>query len=419
MNADIMLCAMDHLDQKLLDAYFVMEENWERKKKRRFRHRLVASAAAFLLVCSAIFSVLKSVCFPVDPDDVLWWESFEEAGGAEVRLDSVWNGKLCSYELTELIHEANEADMLGLAIWRSQEDEGFDSFVYQGMTFEEMQRERRQLSEQHRKLGLLLREGNYLKYGEKLYTEGAPDGKKYTRELYEERLAYYGSELLEQYLADGIFYEEKAEQERQFLSERLTDLYRLLEEWQEIYAKSRWDEYRNILKSRGYSTVCKNGFLFLFVTKAEFAEMDLEGMEDARFVPALRRAYEDVHAPKLDDRVTGFAYDKIEVGGQKPASDGEVIFAVQELMGQNLYTHDALLFRFYTKEPLELSVFDGMNAFESISVTDVSFLGDIFYGVLVRYEDINMRAVRDLSRRDDISKISISVNASAFSQDAR
>ena len=63
-------------------------------------------------------------------------------------------------------------------------------------------------SEYMTKLRDLMGYGNSLKYGEMLYTTGTPEGTKWTQDWYEDRIGYFGEELLSKYIADGEFLEE-------------------------------------------------------------------------------------------------------------------------------------------------------------------------------------------------------------------
>ena len=59
------------------------------------------------------------------------------------------------------------------------------------------------------KLGQLLKQGDSLKYGEALYTTGTPDGEKWTKDFYEQRVDFYGEEFLAKYIANGEFLRDK------------------------------------------------------------------------------------------------------------------------------------------------------------------------------------------------------------------
>ena len=59
------------------------------------------------------------------------------------------------------------------------------------------------------KLGQLLKQGDSLKYGEALYTTGTPDGEKWTKDFYEQRVDFYSEEFLAKYIVNGEFLRDK------------------------------------------------------------------------------------------------------------------------------------------------------------------------------------------------------------------
>lgn len=61
------------------------------------------------------------------------------------------------------------------------------------------------------KLGHLLKLGDMLKYGEALYTTGTPDGEKWSQELYEQKVAIIGEDIIAKYIVDGEFLRDKVE----------------------------------------------------------------------------------------------------------------------------------------------------------------------------------------------------------------
>ena len=63
------------------------------------------------------------------------------------------------------------------------------------------------------KLTQLLKEGDALKYGTALYETGTPDGEKWYKSLYEERVSFYGEAILSKYIVNGKFLKEQLEQD--------------------------------------------------------------------------------------------------------------------------------------------------------------------------------------------------------------
>ncbi|MBO4872756.1 MAG: hypothetical protein J5496_05025 [Lachnospiraceae bacterium] len=138
----------------------------------------------------------------VVPDDVIWSNvTTEPAAYTE------WNGKHVSDSLYNAL-ESHPADaVFAIAAWTAPDPD----FVWNGRTLADYEREAEEeayiLPE---KLSQLLKDGEYLRFGEVLYTSGTPDGEKWAQQLYEDRVAFYGA-LLDSYLQDGEFLREKLE----------------------------------------------------------------------------------------------------------------------------------------------------------------------------------------------------------------
>ena len=55
----------------------------------------------------------------------------------------------------------------------------------------------------------MLKEGEYLQYGENLYQTGTSNGEKWSKELYDETVEFYGKEFLARYIVNGEFLRDK------------------------------------------------------------------------------------------------------------------------------------------------------------------------------------------------------------------
>lgn len=110
-------------------------------------------------------------------------------------------GKLATLRLLEAFKAADGPIEMSATVslgWH------FNDYVYEGIPLRQIES---LYDEERHMLGLmeeLIKEGDYLKYGEALCTTGAPDGTVYARELYEEHVSYYGA-LLDKYIVDGEF----------------------------------------------------------------------------------------------------------------------------------------------------------------------------------------------------------------------
>lgn len=172
-------------------------------------------------------------------------------------------------------------------------------------------------------------------------------------------------------------------------------------------------EYNEILAkiiNRDY----KNGSLYIFVTRDQFLDWNLENKGDYIFYLASRSAYEGTvpEAPndEIEDSVTGFAYEKFKFSnndGNVAKSDAEVISLMNALIDQWKYTYDSIEITLYThvpEEELEALNYSGIMQLKYPDRTVIQ----------VKYININMEALKELSKRSDISYIHISEPSTAI-----
>lgn len=158
----------------------------------------------------------------------------------------------------------------------------------------------------------------------------------------------------------------------------------------------------------------KNGSLYLFVTRDQFLDWNLENKGDYIFYLASRSAYEGfvTEAPtdEIEDSVTGFAYEKFKFSnneGNVAKSDAEVVSLMNALIDQWKYTYDSIEITLYThvpEEELEALNYSGIMQLKYPDRTVIQ----------VKYVNINMEALKELSKRSDISYIHISAPLTAI-----
>ena len=172
-------------------------------------------------------------------------------------------------------------------------------------------------------------------------------------------------------------------------------------------------EYNEIL-AKTINRDYKNGSLYLFVTRDQLLDWNLENKGDYIFYLASRSAYEGTvpEAPndEIEDSVTGFAYEKFKFSnndGNVAKSDAEVITLMNALIDQWKYTYDSIEITLYThvpEEELEALNYSGIMQLKYPDRTVVQ----------VKYVNINMEALKELSKRSDISYIHISEPSTAI-----
>lgn len=142
----------------------------------------------------------------------------------------------------------------------------------------------------------------------------------------------------------------------------------------------------------------------MFITVSEFNNIDVENIGDYSMSLAPRSSYE---GRVIDDTVSGFAYSKVDfisVDNQNifPSSDEELIVALDGMIKKWRYAYDCIDFTFYysgslTEKDLEEMYYADIIQSNSLKMT-----------VRVKHKNINMEALRDLSNKPEIERISIS-----------
>ena len=172
-------------------------------------------------------------------------------------------------------------------------------------------------------------------------------------------------------------------------------------------------EYNEIL-AKTINRDYKNGSLYLFVTRDQLLDWNLENKGDYIFYLASRSAYEGsvTEAPtdEIENSVTGFAYEKFKFSnneGNVAKSDAEVVSLMNALIDQWKYTYDSIEITLYThvpEEELEALNYSGIMQLKYPDRTVIQ----------VKYVNINMEALKELSKRSDISYIHISEPSTAI-----
>ena len=172
-------------------------------------------------------------------------------------------------------------------------------------------------------------------------------------------------------------------------------------------------EYNEIL-AKTINRDYKNGSLYLFVTREQLLDWSLENKGDYIFYLASRSAYEGsvTEAPtdEIENSVTGFAYEKFKFSnneGNVAKSDAEVVSLMNALIDQWKYTYDSIEITLYAhipEEELEALNYSGIMQLKYPDRTVIQ----------VKYVNINMEALKELSMRSDISYIHISEPSTAI-----
>ena len=206
------------------------------------------------------------------PDTSVIWAD----GNSEDNAMSEWNGKQVSVSLLDAFH--NTSDEHIFAITASFLDIDIQ-FLYNGKTLAEYAAEADSERQFPDKLAQLLKEGHSLKYGEALYQSGTPEGEKWVKELYEERVAFYGEELLSKYIVDGVFLQEKVETDlvSAYSEDRAQKAYKLA---YNAYMDQIFDEAQKKLSKQNinYDRVPGANYLIIYASEDELASLSLDNI---------------------------------------------------------------------------------------------------------------------------------------------
>lgn len=138
-----------------------------------------------------------------DEDKIIWADSTNTDGESIKEI----NGNWMSYGLHDVFERATDTDVFAVLAMPKVDF----TFQYEGKNLEEYYLAMCNEKYLPEKLRQLSKEGNALKYGEALYTSGTPDGEKWAKEFYEERIRFYGEDILNQYIVDNEFLKDKLE----------------------------------------------------------------------------------------------------------------------------------------------------------------------------------------------------------------
>ena len=117
-----------------------------------------------------------------------------------------WNGKKIDISLQTAFESYDEKNKFAITASYNYIDK---QFVFNGKTLGEYEAAKLEESRTLEKLEGLLKDGDYLRYGESLYQTGTPDRPKWDKDLYDKTVEFYGKEFLARYIVNGEFLQDK------------------------------------------------------------------------------------------------------------------------------------------------------------------------------------------------------------------
>lgn len=413
------------------DEILIEAEETEIKNnvKLKFNIKWVSAAAALLLIVGIAFfvpNIIESAKPDIGPDiidsgsdgindilkadGVIWDNGVDNMDGVASN-ESVssyteqMNGWKLEYKLWNVLQAADDGDLIAVLVSRVYSDD----FAYNGKTAADIKSRRDGLRSLQIKLLDFEKEGEWLKYGELLYTTGTPDGEKWAKSLYDERVEYYGESFLSKYIIDGEVATDKmkeayddASSELERLSSELTALYK-------AYRTSYADADAKKFADAGVHMRTNNGYVVIFVEKDTLSSLKIAEKDSYVLSLASKKLFEQsLDGNTLADDVTGFACDKfgfsnLQNGYGVIESDAELISTLNSLIDTWKYTFDYIEITVRAESHIAQDELRAMNAFQ------VEYADYPARTVLcVRYTDIDLQALKALSNREDVMYISIS-----------
>ena len=185
-----------------------------------------------------------------------------------------WNGKPVSSELYTLLSQNTDENTVIAISPKFKSDE---NYKYNGKTITEYNEAVSDNNLLDEKLHQILKDGDELKYGELLYTTGTPDGIKWSQELYEQRVEFYGEEFLAKYIVNGEFLRDVVEDD---IAEFSTQPHSDLNEALRAYKKEMILKVIEQLKQQNirYEYKEEASDLIINVTVEEFKALSLDNI---------------------------------------------------------------------------------------------------------------------------------------------
>ena len=156
-------------------------------------------------------------------------------------------------------------------------------FYLDGKTYAQLTEEYENFIALNQKYGSLVKKGEHLKYGESLYTTGNADGVKWAKELYDERVAFYGTEFLNKYIVNQEFLLELLLTDQEEVFSRLQKAETAFYDARELFRRQFAARELDAFIALGIAAENRQDELLIYVTAAELAELKLKDSSQYMF----------------------------------------------------------------------------------------------------------------------------------------
>ena len=391
MTQKNLLDAMGRIDAKLITEAAPDTPFRKNTNKTWVKWGAIAACLALILstiIMSSIFRKDDTFILPTDINNIIWSQN-GDIPGIEMVIP-LWEGwRVDSHYLYEQLEKAAPNQYFALHISKTF----WDGFVYNGKTVAEI------LNEKEETNALVNKLYQFLKISD-----------KWGDEQYEERFENFGEDFLTKYIAEGELNKALIEEDMLKAMAEAEKLEVMYDDAYKAYHSSYVNDTEKVFSDLGLCTIVKNNKLFIFVQKEKLANLDVADKGGYKLSLAKRRNYEyeegDIPTYKTD--VKGFALDKIECetfdhSSRFATNDTELIEKINALIKAGQFDTDRIKIRIASSEALSEDIFKDMN-YESIHVTK-KYKTSAFAWMYVKYENINLEALKELSNMKSIKSI--------------
>jgi len=400
-------------------AEFKAEEKPHRSKTPWVKW--ISIAACFMLIVGGIFGApsiielfngtqpddMGDIWLPAKLDEIIWASNEQSNEGPDdANAFVTWNGWVMDYSLYEALNHTNDTAYIAVIVSKNDSIE-LDLFEYKGTTLVKLRTERDEVDLLADKLIEFHKEGEWLKYGDLLYTTGTPDGEKWTKALYDERVAFYGEAFLAKYIVDGEVQTELLNEDYAVCQNRFREMSNEIRELIKAYNESFVDDLKDIFVRSGACTVVQNGSVFLFVQKEELANLKVKSKDNYMLSLASRSAFDgsNTNIPTVDISVTGFNLNKIGLSNVDGCRTG-AITSEEDLYAalNDLISHwENLMITIGSDNPIDQTELEEMN-YSEVQHWKYPTRTVVF----VNRNNLNIEALKELTLREDISFVWVS-----------
>lgn len=244
-----------------------------RKKKIKMITSIVLSVSCICLVVIGLVNFKDKTLEPSNNDNIeIKWATSKDSNEEGI---TTWNDKQVTFRLNEAL-ETNDSEIVYAIYTKPFID---DNYIFEGRTLKEYYLDMANETNLPEKLSQLLKEGDSLKYKGKLYTTGTPDGERWTESLYNERVNYYGNDILNKYIVDGNFLKEKLEEDIKVANNTTTaqDKYKIVK-------KSYLNDLAKTIKGELKTEVSENNDgIIIYLKKENFSSLTVSNMDEWLF----------------------------------------------------------------------------------------------------------------------------------------